>query len=919
MATTGEREGSLGRQQAEALRAEQAQSENQAILEKLFESSPDAILTATGDGTITRVNAQAEKLFRYRREELLGQSVETLLPERFRGRHATHREAYRAEPRLRSMGAGLELYGRRKDGSEFPVDIMLGPIETDQGPLVLAVVRDITDRRRAEDALRQSEERLRQIAENVREVLFVMDFRGSGSLLYVSPAYEKIWGRSCESLYEHPMAWFEAIHPEDRERLAPAMERFLTDGVFEEEYRVVRPDGSISWIWDRSVPVQDSTGAVVRAVGIAEDITDRKEADDALRLSEERFRSLVEGVKDYAIFMLDPEGRVASWSPGAERIKGYRAEEIVGQHFSRFYTPEDVERSKPERELAGAVAQGRLEDEGWRVRKDGTRFWANVVVAALKDKSGRVRGFVKVTRDFTERKKAEDALLLELTNVMVSNLDIRRLLSAISAGIHQVVPHDCASLALYDPAIGKLRVQVLDTSFGKGLPPADLVVPLADTPAGWTFTSRETLVLERMDSGRFPAAALRYLTAQGVKSACWMPLISRARVLGTLTVGRHQPGTFTEKDLNLLSQVSNQVALALDNAAAFRQIAELKDRLAEEKLYLEEELRLEYNFDEIVGESPALKRILKQVETVAPADATVLIQGETGTGKELIARAIHRLSTRRDHTFIKLNCAAIPSGLLESELFGHERGAFTGAIMQKIGRLELAHQGTLFLDEVGDIPPEIQPKLLRALQEKEFERLGSTRTIPVDVRLVAATNRDLARMVEEREFRSDLYYRLKVFPVTIPPLRERPEDIPLLVNYFAQRHAQRMNKRIEAIPPEAMNALVRWPWPGNVRELENFVERSVILSRGPVLHIPISELKPSAESQPAPEPEPVAEPRHASAATLETAEREHILRVLRETKGIIAGPAGAAARLGLKRTTLNSKMRKLGITRADFA
>ncbi|HEV2492536.1 MAG TPA: PAS domain S-box protein [Terriglobia bacterium] len=917
MATTGEPEGSLDRQRAEPLLAEHAQRENQAILEKLFESSPDAILTANGEGTITRVNGQVEKLFGYRREELLGQSVETLLPERFRGQHSAHREAYRAQPRMRSMGAGLELYGRRKDGSEFPVDIMLGPIETEKGPLVLAVVRNITDRRRAEDALRQSEERLRQIAEHVREVLFVMDFRGSGTLLYVSPAYEKIWGRSCQSLYESPMAWFEAIHPEDRERLAPAMERFLADGVFEEEYRVVRPDGSISWIWDRSVPVRDASGAVVRSVGIAEDITDRKEAEEALRLSEERFRSLVEGVKDYAIFMLDTEGRVASWSPGAERIKGYRADEIIGQHFSKFYTSEDVERGKPERELAGAVAQGRFEDEGWRVRKDGTRFWGNVVVTALKDKAGRVRGFVKVTRDFTERKKAEGALLLELTNVMVSNLDIRRLLSAISNGIRQVVPYDFASVALYDPAIGKLRVQVLDTPFGKDLPATDLVVPLADTPAGWTFTSREPLVLERMDSTRFPAAALRHLTAQGVKSACWMPLISRARVLGALTVARRQPGAFTERDLNLLSQVSHQVALALDNAVAFRQIAELKDRLAEEKLYLEEELRTEYNFDEIVGESSALKRVLKQVETVAPADATVLVQGETGTGKELIARAIHRLSTRREHTFVKLNCAAIPSGLLESELFGHERGAFTGAIMQKIGRLELAHQGTLFLDEVGDIPLEIQPKLLRALQEKEFERLGSTRTIPVDIRLIAATNRDLARMVEERQFRSDLYYRLKVFPITIPPLRERPEDIPLLVHYFAQRHARRMNKRIETVPSEAMNVLVRWSWPGNVRELENLLERAVILSRGSVLQVPLAELKPLAEPEPV--AESVAGPEEASAATLEATEREHIIRVLRETKGVIAGPDGAAARLGLKRTTLNSKMRKLGITRADFA
>ena len=401
-----------------------------------------------------------------------------------------------------------------------------------------------------------------------------------------------------------------------------------------------------------------------------------------------------------------------------------------------------------------------------------------------------------------------------------------------------------------------------------------------------------------------------------------MPLMSRGRVLGTLCAASTHEVTAAELvgyqgrsllNLRLLGQVANQIALAIDNADAFSQIAGLKDKLAEEKgtlaqqkLYLEEELACD--FDEIVGQSAALKRVLKQVETVANTDATVLIQGETGTGKELIARAIHRLSPRRDHTFVRLNCAAIPSGLLESELFGHEKGAFTGAIMQKIGRLELAHLGSLFLDEVGDIPLELQPKLLRAFQEKEFERLGSTRTIPVDVRLVAATNRDLAKMVADKQFRSDLYYRLKVFPVTVPPLRERPEDIPLLVYYFGQRHAQRMNKQFESVAPEALEALKRWHWPGNVRELENLMERAVILSRGKVLQVPLAELISPVEAQ--------ADPRATS--SLETADREHILGVLRETKGVIGGPQGGATRLGLKRTTLNSKMRKLGITRRDY-
>lgn len=370
---------------------------------------------------------------------------------------------------------------------------------------------------------------------------------------------------------------------------------------------------------------------------------------------------------------------------------------------------------------------------------------------------------------------------------------------------------------------------------------------------------------------------------------------------------------FSAEDEEVLCTLAAQAAVAYENARRYEATAELKDRLEEEKLYLEDEFRTEYNFEEIVGESTDLKRVLKEVETVAPTDATVLILGETGTGKELIARAIHNLSSRRSHTFVRLNCAAIPSGLLESELFGHERGAFTGAISQKIGRLELANHGSLFLDEVGDIPLDLQPKLLRALQEREFERLGSTRTIPVDVRLIAATNRHLERMVEEREFRSDLYYRLRVFPISLPPLRERRGDIPVLVRHFTEKHAHRMKRQIETITADTMEVLSRWPWPGNIRELENFIERAVILSQGPVLRAPLAELKAAQELLPVPRQEP-----ENSAATLQAAERDHILRVLRSSNGVIGGPTGAAAKLGVKRTTLNSKLRKLGISRQDL-
>jgi formate hydrogenlyase transcriptional activator len=401
----------------------------------------------------------------------------------------------------------------------------------------------------------------------------------------------------------------------------------------------------------------------------------------------------------------------------------------------------------------------------------------------------------------------------------------------------------------------------------------------------------------------FDSPTSQLLRDEGVRSVVSMPLITRERVLGTLTLASLRDAAFQQRDVDLLVQVAGQVAIAVENALAFEEIADLKNKLAQEKLYLEDEIRSEKNFDEIVGDSPAVRAVLKQMETVAATDSTVLIQGETGTGKELIARAIHNRSPRREHTFVKVNCAAIPTGLLESELFGHERGAFTGALSRRIGRFELAHGGTIFLDEVGDIPLELQPKLLRVLQEQEFERLGSTQTIRVDVRLVAATNRDLAAMVADHTFRSDLYYRLRVFPLIVPPLRERPEDIPTLVRYFVQKHSRRLNRAVETIPADVLDLLVRYPWPGNIRELENLIERAVIVSPGPVLRVPLGELKPPADPS-------------GETLTLHAAEREHILKALEATNWVLSGPRGAAARLGMKRTTLQSRMRKLGVVKS---
>jgi PAS domain S-box-containing protein len=766
-------------EQDAAAAAEHGQAEfAHFALANLFDVSPDAIFVTDANGFIRGANPRAAELFGHTQTELIGQPIENLIPARFRKRHPRHRENYNAHPRTRQMGAAMNLFGLRKDGTEFPVDIMLKPMETAAGVTVLSFVRDMT---------------------------------------------------------EHQLAM------------------------------------------------------------------------EALRRSDQQLRSIVEGVSDYAIYMLDKDGCVVTWNPGAERIKGYKTDEVLGLDFSRFFTDEDVERGRPTELLQLALERGRVEQEGWRVRKDGSRFWASVVLTAIHDSAGEVTGFAKVTRDFTDRKRAEEAVMLQLSSALLANMDAGKLLGAISASLREVVPHDRATLSIFEPAGGTMLVQFLDAE-KDDMRRGELRVPLAGSPAEEAMQTREPVVIERMQGSRFDANSLRHLKGLGMQSACCVPLIHRDDVIGTLAVASRIEGSFSSHDAEMLLQVAGQVAMAVSNAMAFRQIAELRDKLSQEKRYLEEEINLENRFEDIVGESAGLRQVLSQIETVAPTDATVLIQGETGTGKELLARAIHRLSPRNERTFVKLNCAAIPAGLLESELFGHEKGAFTGAIARKLGRLELANEGTLFLDEIGELPLDLQPKLLRALQEREIERLGGNRPIAVNVRLIAATNRDLAKMVAEKQFRSDLFYRLKVFPISAPPLRERAGDIPVLVRHFVATHSRRMGKTIETIPEETMKALTRWNWPGNIRELENLLERAVILSRGPVLYVPLAELQVAEGSESVERESP----------TLETAEREHILRVLRDARGQIGGADGAAERLGLKRTTLNSKLKKLGIERSDY-
>jgi formate hydrogenlyase transcriptional activator len=539
----------------------------------------------------------------------------------------------------------------------------------------------------------------------------------------------------------------------------------------------------------------------------------------------------------------------------------------------------------------------------------------NAVDLQLIENASQIAG-IAIERHVNEEELRQERdrlrLLLEITSSVTSRLDFRQVLEALSANLFRVMQCDVSALLLPDAPSGQLRVTVLYNPGARGPYREGSLVPMNSSVSGQVLRKGKSIWIDSFEQVREdpeiygnPDGQRLYerVIEEGLKTGCYLPLVGRSRVVGVLMLSRRSDDTFRKDDVILLEQVARQVAIAVENALEYEEAVKDRDKEAKQRLYLEEEIRAQTGA--IVGESPALKAALQLVSVVAPTDSTVLILGETGTGKELVARAIHDLSSRRERAFVKLNCASIPLGLLESELFGHERGAFTGAIAQRMGRFELANQGTLFLDEIGDIPVELQAKLLRVLQEQEFERLGSNRTHKVDVRLIAATHRDLSGMVKESTFREDLYYRLNVFPISVPALRQRREDIPKLARHFTEIHAQRMNKRINEIPSETMDALVRYAWPGNVRELQNFIERAVILSPNSVLRAPTSELDPSHTFGPASIP----------MTGLQEVERDHIVRALEASNWVVGGSNGAAERLGMKRTSLLYRMQKLHIRR----
>src|SRR5229473_691514 len=753
--------------------------------------------------------------------------------------------------------------------------------------------------RHATEALRASEEGFRLIVDSIPA--FAWYAGTDGKIEYLNQRILDFTGVRLEDLVG--FGWANVLHPQDVQRTKNAWLHSIETGEpCDVDQRVRRFDNIYRWFRTNAQPLRDRSGRVIRWYGVATDIEDLKRAEEGLREREQNLRLVVDSIPGL-VHTTTAEGELEFVNRQVLDYFGRTLDELKGWATNDFIHPDDLPRVIAA--FRSSIETGQPYDVEQRCRRaDGAYRWFQVRALPLRDREDHIVRWYTLFTDIDKRKQAEDRLLLllDVTNQVVSNLQLRDLLRAISASVRRVMQCDLVGVFLPDLDGNRMQTFTLDFPESKGFIREDycsmegsLGGYVFGTGKPWIGNASDVLQLGLKDEPAIP---------EGLRTGCFVPLVSRNRLLGLLGLGRREENAFSQADIGFLTQVATQIAIGVENALDYEQITEARDRLAEKTFYLENEIRLEHNFEEIIGNSQPLKAVLESVRIVAPADSTVLIQGETGTGKEVIARAIHNLSPRKGHAFVKVNCAAIPSGLLESELFGHEKGSFTGAIAQRIGRFELAHKGTLFLDEVGDIPLELQPKLLRVLQEQEFERLGSTRTQRVDVRVLAATNASLTQMVAEKKFRSDLYYRLNVFPIDVPPLRNRHEDIPLLVRYFANKYARRMGKQIESIPKEAMDALSHYAWPGNIRELQNLMERAALLTSGPSLKVPLAEILADSDLH-----------MPGDDNVLKQAEREQIVRALRESNWVVGGAHGAATRLGLKRTSLAYKMQKLGISR----
>jgi formate hydrogenlyase transcriptional activator len=782
-----------------------------------------------------------------------------------------------------------------------------------------------TERKQTEEALRKSEERWRSVFGNSAIGVALTDL--NGRFLAKNPTYQKMLGYTDEEF--QTVSFLEITHEDYREtNLALVTE--LLEGKreqfqIEKQYRC--KDGSLIWVRN-NVSLVPGTESMPRFImALSEDITERKQAEEALLKSEERARLILDSAAE-GIFGCDSRGTCLFCNPAAVRLLGYHeSSELLGEnmhtlehHTRKDGTPFPIDECP--------IYVGFHENRGVHIaddifwKKDGTTFpveyWSHPLV-----RDGKTVGAVITFFDITERKKAEEELrkteqrkcsLLEINNAIINNLTQEALFASAYEAIRRVVPFDRAAFLLYRPETKTLKLLSMDSDSESEFFRLEKEYDLEEASVSAWVLDRQQAVMRGDLEKEQQSPGDKCLVAEGIQSYCVVPLVAMGNSIGTFTVWSESKYRYSEADAELLQEVANQVALAIANMKSYEEIAALKARFEKENVYLQEEIRTVHNFEEIVGNSPTLLELLRLVDQVAPADSSVLIYGETGTGKELIARAIHDRSARKNRPLVKVNCSAISAGLVESELFGHVKGAFTGAFERRIGRFELADGGTLFLDEVGELPLETQVKLLRVLQEREFEPVGSNRSVRVDVRIIAATNRNLRESISAGSFRSDLFYRLNVFPLEVPPLRERRTDIPQLAMFFLSRYSRNLGKRMEGISVATTERLKTYSWPGNVRELQNVIERALILSHGPVLDLENDLISVSASEALRGTGGEVADA--ARTKTLEEVERAHISTVLEQTRGVIEGANGAAKTLGMHPNTLRHRMEKLGIKRS---
>ena len=771
--------------------------------------------------------------------------------------------------------------------------------------------------------------RWRSVFENSAIGVAVADL--NGRVLATNANYQKMLGYT-ESEFQG-LSFLEITHEDYREANSALVQEMLEGK--RDQFQIEKPyrhkDGSLVWVRNNVSLVRDPDSTSPLLLALSEDITERRHAEEALQESEERTRLVLNSAAE-GIFGCDSQGTCLFCNTAAARILGYDdPEEMLGRnihalehHTRKDGTPYPIEECP--------IFVGFRENRGVHIdddvfwKKDGSSFpveyWSHLLV-----RDDKTVGAVVSFLDITDRKKAEEALrkseqrkhtLLEINNAIITNLTRDALFASAYEAIQRVIPFDRAAFLIYQPESKTLKLLSMQGPIESDFFKVGKEYDLEETQiSAWVLEHQE--VVTRGDLQREQQSlGEKRLVAEGIQSYCVVPLIAMGQSMGTFAVWSKTQNRYTEEDAELLREVANQVALAIANMTSYEEIASLKARLEKENVYLQEEIRTEHNFEEIVGDSPPLLALLRRVDQVAPTDSSVLIYGETGTGKELIARAIHDRSNRKNRPLVKVNCSAISAGLVESELFGHVKGAFTGAFERRIGRFELADGGTIFLDEVGELPLDTQVKLLRVLQEREFEPVGSNRSVHVDVRIICATNRNLEESIKAGTFRSDLYYRLNVFPLEVPPLRERRSDIDQLARFFVSRYARNLGKKITAISEDATQKLLSYSWPGNVRELQNLIERALILCNGPVLDLDCdltTVSAPSFVSPPAPELAEVPYADQSPLQTLQEVERAHILAVLQQTHGVIEGANGAAKTLGMHPNTLRHRIEKLGIKR----